>query len=51
MKTALLLAIFAISLTLMRRPLLRLYLAIRDTFTDAPLTGPEAWVYRRLEGD
>lgn len=34
---------------LLRRPLFRAYLATRDALTDAPLTGPEAWVYRRIE--
>jgi len=30
-------------------PLLRGYLAVRDALTDAPLSEPEAWVYRRIE--
>jgi len=49
MKTALLLAILIIALALMRRPLLRGYLAVRDALTDAPLSEPEAWLYRRIE--
>lgn len=57
MKTALLLAILLIALALMRRPVLRplfrAYLAVRDRVTKppSPLTRPEAWLYRRLEGD
>jgi len=49
MKTALLLAILFIALALMRRPVFRLYLAVRDVLTDAPLTDVEAWLYRRVE--
>ena len=50
MKTAIAIVILALAF-LARRPLFRLYLAARDTFTDAPLSDPEAWVYRRVEGD
>lgn len=36
-------------LLLLRRPLFRLYLALRDMVTDAPPVGWESWLYRRIE--
>lgn len=49
MKTAAALLFILALLLLLRRPLFRLYLAARDALTDAPLSEPEAWLYRRIE--
>jgi len=49
MKTFAALSLILLLALLLRRPLLRGYLAVRDALTDAPLSEPEAWVYRRIE--